>query len=254
MNSVYTVNDVPNETWTIQQLLDWRLLQSQHQTNQKRDESINFLRKELELGKEQVMELHKMALAVQQEQDDNQQSNVSMPITNNDENQDVNIPVETKKDHQAKSSSSIENSGLNKGAKTNLQMASTVSSSTQQAPKTHSSSIEINIISGPHKGSTYNLEPLPRKPCFVGRSAGKKFRERGISLPQDSEVSTTHGKFEKKGGNSNGKMYFTDTGSTNGTLVKGEELEDNEPLELAEGMELTIGSSVLKVISLSCSV
>jgi len=110
--------------------------------------------------------------------------------------------------------------------------------------KTSFDSVQIEIISGPHSGETYTLSPSLRKPCFIGRSTGKKFRDRGISLSKDSEVSTTHGKFEMKPG---GLIFFTDTGSTNGTLHQGVELDDNVPLKLEENMELLVGSSVLKI-------
>jgi hypothetical protein len=105
--------------------------------------------------------------------------------------------------------------------------------------------INVEIKGGQYAGNTYQLVPKPRYPCWVGRSQGKKFRERGISMPKDLEISTTHGKFEVK----QGKLYYTDTGSTNGSKVGGEEIAPDTPRLLEDGMELTLGQSTL-VISL----
>jgi len=105
--------------------------------------------------------------------------------------------------------------------------------------------VEITIISGPHEGSNFSLRPTSRTPAFAGRSTGKKFVQKGVSLPDDYQVSTTHGKFTIY----KGAAYFTDTGSTNGTSFKGdtEELQIDERYELNDGMVLVIGISELSI-------
>ena len=79
--------------------------------------------------------------------------------------------------------------------------------------------------------------------CFVGRSGGKKFREKGISLPKDNEVSTTHAKIELK----NDEIVLVDVGSTNGTSVDGEPIEEGKPHPLAAGNTVVFGASTFTV-------
>lgn len=105
------------------------------------------------------------------------------------------------------------------------------------------STINVQIIGGHYAGNTYTLVPKVRHPCWVGRSQGKKFKERGISLSKDLEISTTHGKFELVGG----KLHYTDTGSTNGSKVGSEELNPDTPFPLENGTELILGQSILKI-------
>ena len=69
----------------------------------------------------------------------------------------------------------------------------------QAAEAAHSEPLkcsELNIMllatSGPYKGSTWTLKPRSGKAAVkIGRSTGKTF---AVSLPEDNEVSTTHGK------------------------------------------------------------
>jgi hypothetical protein len=100
----------------------------------------------------------------------------------------------------------------------------------------------VEVLTGPHEGATFLLKPRPSRPCEIGRSKGKKFLSRGVSLHKDSEVSTCHGKFDCKAG----KMYYTDTGSTNGTSYMGEAIQDNVPVEITSGMVLVFGMSELR--------
>ena len=212
----------PTEDWTIEELLQWRLLQSELKTNQTRDELINSLKQQFETGQNELWKLHQTAV-------ESQKRFISDEIVDpaNEELQDI------EKNDENKNPTSV-----------NHNVASHKKEIIKKSTSSGTCSVIVEIKSGPYDGSNFILRPRLRKPCFVGRSAGKKFRERGISLPKDSEVSTTHGKFELKNG---GKIYFTDTGSTNGTLYKGIELEVNVPLELEEGMELLVGTSVLKI-------
>lgn len=104
--------------------------------------------------------------------------------------------------------------------------------------------IRVSVTQGPHKGKRFDLRPQqPNDPCMVGRSAGKKYRERGVSLKKDTEVSTTHGRFEII----NGVAYFTDMASTNGTTHQDQLLEPNQPFRLQDGTELVLGGSHLEI-------
>ena len=131
-----------------------------------------------------------------------------------------------------------------KGVAQEPSVAPTLNGSSEKDKNFLPTQIHVQITTGEYAGSSYTLKPTTRWPCFVGRSTGKKFTGRGISLPKDLEVSTSHGKFEVGRGS---KLRFIDTGSTNGTLVDGELLEAQSPIELYDGMEITVGMSLMKV-------
>jgi hypothetical protein len=55
--------------------------------------------------------------------------------------------------------------------------------------------ISLTALEGPHTGKTWLLHPRAGKAGLkIGRSTGKAFVSGGVSLPEDTEVSTTHGK------------------------------------------------------------
>lgn len=102
--------------------------------------------------------------------------------------------------------------------------------------------IVLTVESGPHEGEVFRLQPFAGI-CPIGRSTGKRYRERGVSLPNDPETSTSHAKVRVM----QGKIMYTDVGSTNGTFINGESVEQNESYELSNGMELGIGACRIRV-------
>ena len=103
--------------------------------------------------------------------------------------------------------------------------------------------IHIEIKEGEYQGATFSLQPKTRSHAWVGRSQGKKFRDKGVSLPKDLEVSTTHGRFELL----RNKFVYVDTGSTNGSRVGDNKIQPNEPVELESGMIITVGQTVMEI-------
>lgn len=184
--------------------MQWCLLRSHEATDSKLDELVNALNQQLEAGTRELWESHEIAVAAH---------GGSAKAENDDPQQ--------QQANDTKPSAAV----------------------SEKAAPDEIKYIHVQVTQGPYQGNTYKLQPKARAPCWVGRSAGKKFRERGISLAKDDEVSTTHGKFELK----NGKPTFTDTGSTNGTLHNEDELEVNVPFELKDGMSLKMGGTVVKI-------
>jgi len=57
--------------------------------------------------------------------------------------------------------------------------------------------VNLRVVSGPHLGQRFRLEPTAENNDDVfkiGRSTGKLFKEKGVSLYKDKETSTTHAK------------------------------------------------------------
>ena len=79
--------------------------------------------------------------------------------------------------------------------------------------------VVLVVKAGPYVDGKFTLvQSKTRREFIVGRSTGKKVKDHGVSLPQDPEVSTVHGRIECR---ADGKVYFEDLGSTNGSYVNG---------------------------------
>lgn len=225
----------PTEDWTIEQLLQWCLQNSQSAVNSKTGELIQALQELQDNAERDIWELHHMAVKQNMDHDNENETGHDGGVDANAENISPNL----------NSQQSNESQGKNSNSKRTKQTSSTTTSKEKKQGnknKNKNRNLFISIQSGPHEGATFLLKPRQSRPCEIGRSKGKKFLQRGVSLFKDSEVSTCHGKFEVKAG----KIYYTDTGSTNGTSYNGEAIEDNVPLELVDGMVLVFGESELE--------
>ena len=71
----------------------------------------------------------------------------------------------------------------------------------------------------------------------------KKYTEKGISLSEDSEVSTSHGDIRTQ----KGKICFVDFDSTNGSYVNGEKVKPHMYNPLQSGDLLSLGATKMLV-------
>jgi len=246
----------PTDEWTIEQLLHWCLLQGERRTNERRDELISALREQLEEGKKVLMEAHEQAVQASAAEDGGADDEVvdggtagaaTASATNGGEkstgtDDDVEVVGVVPAGGRGVGEENVQPADSSAAASAKPSAAAAAKPKAKTTKAAGTSTVYAEIIDGLYAGQTFELQPKPRSPCFIGRSAGKKFRDRGISMPQDGEVSTTHGKVEVKAG----KAYYTDVGSTNGTLLDGEELEANVPLLITDGMKLLIGAETIK--------
>mmetsp|Transcript_13976 Transcript_13976/g.18219 ORF Transcript_13976/g.18219 Transcript_13976/m.18219 type:complete len:214 (-) Transcript_13976:357-998(-) len=202
-NFRHSINDVPSNDWTVEEVFQWTLLQSQKATDERFDDTEKTLRQQLDDGVQVLLNLQKTG-------------------NTNHENQDPNA---IKQGEAGKS---------------------TDKKPSHEVPPS-SYKFSINVLSGNHNGKTYDLHVSETQSCVLGRSRGKKFRDNGVSLSKDLEVSTTHGKFAMV----EGKLCFIDTGSTNGSkVVKGDaeiELDPDDPCGLSTGTILICGTSRLEI-------
>ncbi len=227
---------VPTDEWTVEELLEWMYLHSQSKIRLATNKLIDELGQTYEKAEEDIWMLHSLAEKVDT---DNRNSLIEChelvrkgieDDANDLSNDGVNI-VRPNDTNDTEDGCVEEQLGVIEKSKKKI-----------IKPK-FNNNLHVEVLSGPHEGECFLIKPRMNRTCEIGRSKGKKFRERGISLYRDSEVSTSHGKFEMKAG---GKICYIDTGSTNGTSFQGEALEDNEPLLLMDGMCLCFGESNLR--------
>lgn len=248
----------PTDDWTVEQVLQWFHQKSQLTISQKTNDLVDALEEQYINAEREIWELHRLAQEQDGESDevaaggnehgDTCRSSEHQSPMMDEENVSPKNHMEDNYHVEPIKVSSEETSDTNQAMPE--QTEQTLSKGKSNATASVSCrGVHIDILTGPHEGATYFLKPRKNRPCEIGRSKGKKFRERGISLHKDSEVSTSHGKFELRGGGvtSGGKMCYTDTGSTNGTSHLGVALEDHVPLELESGMVLVFGESELKI-------
>ncbi|KAI9912410.1 hypothetical protein PsorP6_005479 [Peronosclerospora sorghi] len=100
--------------------------------------------------------------------------------------------------------------------------------------------IAVECKRGPYQGRKFSMviDSNGHPSCFIGRSTNRKFRSpHGLSMPNDSELSTTHGEIRV---DPTGKLFFIDLDSTNGSRIDGVELEAEEPYELTQGKPIKV--------------
>eukprot|EP01029_Cantina_marsupialis_P002886 TRINITY_DN1276_c0_g1_i1.p1 TRINITY_DN1276_c0_g1~~TRINITY_DN1276_c0_g1_i1.p1 ORF type:complete len:230 (-),score=29.83 TRINITY_DN1276_c0_g1_i1:646-1257(-) len=120
--------------------------------------------------------------------------------------------------------------------------------------------LRLIVKAGPHSGKEYSIKLKTvnfkiflahlmifqrKSDIFVGRSTGAKFTRWGISLSNDSNVAITHGKFEVV----DGKLCFTDCGSTTGTMINGNPINENDAQAVKVGDEIQLGDTSILVIT-----
>ena len=258
----------PTEDWKVEQVLHWWLLRANSESEAEYDVIVDGLSKQLDEGKATLWEAHEQVTEIIKDVDmtDNDNNKNNDNNTENVENAQSNHnkhPPDGNKPTRAvakatTASSSADNTTSATTSATTVENASagaaavaTIKARTTTA-NNPPDTIHIDVLSGPNEGLFYDLQPRTRTYSWIGRSQGRKFKQKGISLPKDLECSTTHGRFEYTNSTGEGpKFYFVDVGSTNGTQIDGYECEPNVSYVLSTGMNILCGKTNLKVTLLS---
>jgi hypothetical protein len=235
---IYLVYIEPTDDWAVEHIYQWSLLQSYKATDDHYDMTSQSLHQQLAAGEEEVWQVHQEVLRQADAEEDRaeEQPSASEPEQRAPELEPHSSPMKPPLGEELENKPPASN-------KINSKSSSAVQKSSKSKTAATAHTIRVEIVGGMYEGKVFDLQPKPRGPCMVGRSQGKKFKDKGISLAKDLEVSTTHGKFEII----NGNLYFTDTGSTNGTKVEGGELEPDTPFPLTNNLEVLCGQTLMKI-------
>ena len=246
----------PTDNWSVEEVLKWWHLRANAESEAEYNTIVEALEKQLDEGKKAIWEAHEQVSEIVRDSENVENQNVQN--SSNNKNHNVQNEATTNKQQPIEKSNSKKvpvvvttASARPTRSKKPSAVAAAATASVSDAPtntaannKNKPDTIHIDVIGGPYEGKFYDLTPKTRSPSWVGRSSSAKFKDRGISLPLDLEVSTSHGKFEFK----QGKFYYTDVASTNGTRINGEECVPNHSYELkAKGLTILAGQTTMKV-------
>ena len=222
----------PTPDWTVEELLQWCLVRAEKDIDDDFEAMKQALEQQLAEGEKECRELHRLVLlqgSTEENADDNAMNVSPRPLK----------PL-TDEDNKNKPSA--------RGNSADAEPAPAKTKTVARKAPAKGIAIQVDVITGLYNGQSFTLRPTLKSPCWVGRSKGKKFKQKGISLPLDLEVSTTHGKFEVFNIDGKKRVFYTDTGSTNGTYnEQGQRLEDDAPYELSTGSIFTLGEEVIRI-------
>ena len=214
----------------------WWLLHAQAQNEGEYETIVANLQEQLQAGQKELWDAHQQVTEILRQDDDDEDAS---------DNDEENV-MDTGNNNQADADDVKKPAAV---ASSDIASTTTASTRTRNAAKKSKKTpnppyINVVIVEGPYEGTTLDLKlTAKRSTAWVGRSKGAKFVDRGVSLLQDSEVSTSHGRFEVQ----RGKYYYTDVASTNGSLIGNEYLEPNALYEIEDGMYITVGQTVMQV-------
>ena len=257
----------PTEDWKVEQVLHWWLLRANSESEAEYDVIVDGLSKQLHEGKATLWEAHEQVTEIIKDvemtadnnnnnNNNNNTENVENAQSNNNNNEHPPDGKPTRAVAKATTASSSADNATTSATTAKNATAGAAAVATIKARTTTANNppdtIHIDVLSGPNEGLFYDLQPRTRTYSWIGRSQGRKFKQKGISLPKDLECSTTHGRFEYTNSTGEGpKFYFVDVGSTNGTQIDGYECEPNVSYVLSTGMNILCGKTNLKVTLLS---
>jgi FHA domain len=198
------------------------LLRAHAESDAEYEKIVQGLSQQLEQGKKELWEAHEQVTEILNSDSNGDDENVISKMDTENESEPANSGKEDLDMPVAKASSK---------------------SDTSTNHNTKPNTIRVDIISGEYVGHSFDLKPQSRNHCWVGRSQGKKFRDKGISLAKDLEVSTSHGRFEY----SRGKFFYMDAASTNGSRIQDMEIDPNVSHEIRTGMEITVGQTIMRI-------